>query len=45
MVTAYTDKLGLEICSTNIETQKIGGFALQKFRMILASLQVEDKLR
>ena len=39
----YAKKLGLKILKTNIETQKINGFALETFGMIIVDLQIEDK--
>ena len=44
MTPAYTLKLGLKIYPTNIGAQKIDGFTLETFEMILASFQVENKL-
>ena len=44
MTPAFVSKLGLKVCSTDVGAQKIDGFILQTFGMILASFQVEDKL-
>lgn len=40
----YSDKLGLKVCFTNVEAQKIDDSTLQMFEIVLASFQVEDKL-
>ena len=45
MTPAYASKLGLQIHRTNIGAQKIDGSTLKTFGMVLASFQVEDKLR
>ena len=45
MTLAYASKLGLQVCQTNIGAQKIDGFTLKTFGIVLASFQVEDKLR
>ena len=45
MTPAYASKVGLQICHNNVGAQKIDGFTLKTFGMVLASLQVEDKLR
>ena len=39
----YAWKLGLKIRKTNIGVQKIDGFALEIFEMVIADFQVEDK--
>ena len=39
----YTQKLELKIRKTNVEAQKIDGFALETFGMVIADFQVEDK--
>ena len=44
MTPAYVLKLGLKVYSTNVGAQKIDGFILKIFEMVLASFQVEDKL-
>ena len=44
MTSAYISKLGLQARHTNIGAQKIDGFNLQMFVMVLADFQVEDKL-
>ncbi len=41
---AYILKLGLKVYPTNVEAQKIDGFPLQTFEMVLSSFWVEDKL-
>ena len=41
---AYAAVLGLKICSTCLWAQKIGGFLLKIFGMIIASFQVKEKL-
>ena len=43
MNSKYAQKLGLKIRKTNIGAQKIDGFALETFRMIIIDFQVEDK--
>lgn len=40
----YVSKLGLKVCPTNVRVQKVDGFTLEIFGMVLASSQVEDKL-
>ena len=42
---AYVSKLDLRVHHTNIEAQKIDSSILKTFKMVLASFQVEDKLR
>ena len=44
MTPAFTSKLDLKICSTDVGAQKIDGSTFQTFEIILASFQVEDKL-
>lgn len=44
MTSIYAAKLGLKVQKTNIKAQKIDGSILNIFRMVLANLQVEDKL-
>ena len=41
---AYAQKLGLQIRTTNVGAQKIDGSTLETFGMAIASFQVEDKL-
>lgn len=41
---AYAAKIGLKICFTNLEAQKINDFTLDTFRMVLANFQIKDKL-
>lgn len=41
---AYALKLGLKICHTNVQAQKIDGFTLKMFGMVLASFKVENML-
>ena len=43
MTPTYASKLGLWVHRTDIRTQKIDGFTLKTFGMVLASFQVEDK--
>ena len=40
---AYAKKLGLKTWKTNIEAQKIEGFTLETFGMVIADFQVKDK--
>ena len=44
MIPAYPSKLDLKVHHTNVEAQKIDGSTLKIFGMVLANLQVEDKL-
>ncbi len=44
MVPAYTAKLGFKIRPTDVRAQKIDSSTLEKFGMVLANFQVEDKL-
>ena len=44
MIPGYALKLGLKICPTNVEGQKIDGSTLEMFEMVLARFQVEDTL-
>lgn len=41
----YALKLDLKVCHTNIKAQKIDSFTLKTFKIVLASFQVEDKLK
>ena len=43
MSPAYTKKLGLKTLKTNVRAQKIDGFTLETFRMVIADFQIEDK--
>ena len=43
MSPAYAKKLGLKIRKTNVGAQKIDGFALEIFGMVITDFQVEDK--
>ena len=45
MTIAYVSKLGLKVHPINVRAQKIDGSTLEIFRIVLASFQVEDKLR
>ena len=45
MILEYASKLGLKIRPTDGGAQKIDDSTLKTFEMILASFQVEDKLR
>ena len=40
---AFIWKLGLYIRKTNVGAQKIDGYALETFRMMIANFQIEDK--
>lgn len=40
----YNSKLGLKVCLTNVEAQKIDGSSFDIFEIVLASFQVKDKL-
>ena len=42
---AYASRPGLRVHRTDIGAQKIDGSTLKTFGMVLASFQVEDKLR
>ena len=44
MTPRYASKLGLKVCPTNIEAQKIDGSTIRMFEMVLASFQVKDTL-
>ena len=44
MTPAYASRLSLWVYHTNIGAQKIDGFTLETFGMVLVSFQVEDKL-
>lgn len=44
MLLAYTQKLGFQIWTTNIGTQKIDESTLKIFEMVIASFQVKNKL-
>ena len=44
MILAYASKLDLKVYLTNVRAQKIDGFTLETFGMVLASFEVEDKL-
>lgn len=44
IVPAYMAKLSLKVWLINVGAQKIDGYILETFGMILASFQVEDKL-
>ena len=41
---AFTRKLGFHICKINVGAQKIDGSALKIFGMVIADLQVKDKV-
>ena len=45
MSPVYASKLGLKVYHTDVGAQKIDGSTLKIFKMVLASFQVEDKLR
>ena len=40
----FAQKLGLKIWKTNVRAQKIDGSPLKTFGMVIADLQVEDKV-
>lgn len=44
MTSAFTSKLRLKICHTNVRAQKIDNFTLEMFEMALASFWRKDKL-
>lgn len=44
MIPAFAAKLGFKIYSTNVKAQKIDGFFLKMFAIVLGSFQVGDKL-
>lgn len=44
MTLVYASKLGFKTRHTNILAQKIVGFTLEIYEMVLASFQAEDKL-
>ena len=44
MILAYTAKLGLKVCPTNIKIQKIDGSLLKTFGMVILGFQMIDKL-
>ena len=44
MTPAYATYLGLRVRVTNVDTQKINGFSLATYSMVLAAFQVVDKL-
>ena len=44
MTPAYTVKLGLKVRKTNVSAQKIDGFSLTTYGMVIAAFQVFDKL-
>lgn len=43
MTLTYTAKLDLKVWHINVKTQKIEGFTLEIFGMVLAIFQIEDK--
>ena len=45
MILAYASKLGFKIQHTDVEAQKIDSSSLEIFKMVLASFQIEAKLR
>ena len=45
MISEYALKLSLKVCSTNVRAQKINSSIFETFEIVLASFQVEDKLR
>lgn len=44
MTPAYAKKLGLQIHQTNVGNQKIDGFSLEMFEIVITGFQVVDKL-
>lgn len=45
MIPAYIAKIGPKVCFINIVAQKINSSTFNIFEIVLASFQVEDKLR
>lgn len=45
MISAYASILGLKVYFYDIGTQKIDGSTLEKFEIVLANFQVDNKLR
>ena len=45
MTPKYVSKLDLKICLSNVKVQKIDGFIVNIFKIVLASFQIENKLR
>lgn len=45
MILAYILGLDFKVCQTNVEAQKINEFTFEIFKIVSASLQVEDKLK
>ena len=43
MSLAYIKRLDLNTWKTNVRAQKIDGFVLETFEMVIADFQVEDK--
>ena len=44
MTLRYTSKLGLKVCFTNVGMQRIDSSTLKTFEIVLASLNVKNKL-
>lgn len=44
IISAYADKLGLKICSTDVKAKKKDDSTLQTFGIVLASFRIENKL-
>lgn len=42
MTPAYILKLGLTVCRINVGAQKINGFTLKTFKVVLASFQMKE---
>ena len=40
----FAQKLGFKVWQTNVETQKIDGFTLKTFEMVIANFEIEDKI-
>ncbi len=43
MSQAFTQQLGLKICTTNVGAQKIGGTTLETYGMVVSTFSVLDK--
>ena len=44
IIPAYASNLNFKVYSTNVKAQKIDGFTLKTFGIVLASFQIENKL-
>lgn len=45
MIPVYAAKLGLEVLTTNVKAQKICNSTLKLFKMVLATIQIQKKLK